>query len=96
MEIPHELSADQARERIQRKGEFLQDKFQGQVKDMTTSWEGNTLSFGFKTMGLRFDGTVDVQDNRVIVAGDLPFAMMMLKGRIESEIREQLQKTLKV
>lgn len=96
LEIPHALSADEAKSRLERKVEFLQGSYGSQVKDMTQSWNGNTLNFGFKTMGMRFDGDLAVEDNRVVLNGDLPFAAMMFKGKIESEIRHQLERLLKV
>lgn len=96
IEVPHQLTAEDAKSRLQKKAEFLEGRFGEQVKDMTQSWNGNVLNFGFKTMGLRFDGTVDVEDNRVVVNGDVPFAAMMFKGKIESEIREQLEHVLRV
>lgn len=96
IEVPHQLTREDAKSRLEKKAEFLEGRFGEQVKDMTQSWVGNVLNFGFKTMGLRFDGTVDVEDNRVVVNGDVPFAAMMFKGKIESEIREQLEHVLRV
>jgi putative polyhydroxyalkanoate system protein len=95
MEVPHTLTADEAKTRLERKAEFMQGSYGDQVKDMTQSWDGNTLSFGFKTMGMRFDGNIAVEDNRVVLNGDLPFAAMMFKGKIESEIRQQLERILR-
>lgn len=95
IEVPHQLTADEAKSRLERKAEFLQSRFGDQVKDMTQSWDGNVLNFGFKTMGMRFDGTVGVEDQRVVVNGDIPFAAMMFKGKIESELRQQLEQTLR-
>ena len=35
-----------------------------------------------------------VEDERVVVNGDLPFAAMMFKGKIEQALREQMTKVL--
>jgi hypothetical protein len=95
VEVPHQLTAEQAKSRLERKAEFLQSRFGDQVKDMSQSWDGNVLSFGFKTMGMRIDGTVGVEEDRVVVNGDLPFAAMMFKGKIENELRQQLEQILR-
>jgi hypothetical protein len=95
IEVPHQLTADEAKGRLERKAEFLQSRFGDQVKDMTQSWVGNVLNFGFKTMGMRFDGSVGVEDQRVVVNGDIPFAAMMFKGKIESEVRQHLEQILR-
>jgi hypothetical protein len=96
MEVPHALTADEAKNRLQKKAEFMQGSYGDQVKDMTQSWDGNTLNFGFKTLGMRFDGNLAVEDNKVVLNGDLPFAAMMFKGKIESEIRQQLERIFRV
>jgi hypothetical protein len=95
VEVPHQLTADEVRSRLERKAEFLQSQFGDKVKDMTQAWVGNILNFGFKTMGMRFDGSVGVEDQRVVVNGDIPFAAVMFKGKIENEIRQQLEKILR-
>ena len=95
LEVPHKLGADEAKGRLERKAEFLFEKFGDQVKDLSQTWVGNILNFGFKTMGMRFDGNVAVEEDRVQVNGDLPFAAMMFKGKIESEIRQQLEHILR-
>jgi hypothetical protein len=95
MEIPHTLTAEEAKGRLERMAESLQMRYGEQIKDVTQSWTDNLLTFGFKTLGMRFDGNVGVEDNRVVVNGDIPFAMMLLKGKIESEIRQQLERLLR-
>lgn len=94
-EVPHALSTDEVKSRMERMAEYLQGRYGDQVKDMNQAWNGNTLSVGFKTMGMRFDGTMSIEDDKVAVAGDLPFAAMMFKGKIESEVRQQLEKLLR-
>jgi hypothetical protein len=94
-EVAHELTADEAKGRLERKAEMLHSQFGDQVKDMAQSWDGNVLNFGFKTMGMRFDGTLGVEDKQVVVNGDLPFAAMMFKGKIESEVRQRLEQILR-
>lgn len=95
IEIPHLLSAADAKERLQRFVEALQSKFQDNVSDLDQSWNGDTLDFGFKTFGIKVTGKIDVEENRIAVEGDLPLTAMMFKGKIESEIRKQLERLLK-
>jgi putative polyhydroxyalkanoate system protein len=90
--VPHTLTKDEARSRLERFIEMLEAKFAGKVSDMQQSWEGDTLRFHFKTYGIPLDGGITVADNELKLAGDLPFTAMMFKGKIESEIREQLER----
>ena len=95
LEIPHQLSADEAKDRLLRFTEALQSKFQDQVGDLEQSWEGNDLAFGFKTFGIKIQGKIGVQDDKLVLDGDLPFSAMMFKGKIESEIRQQLERMVR-
>ncbi|REJ66251.1 MAG: hypothetical protein DWQ31_15485 [Planctomycetota bacterium] len=92
--VPHQLSKAEAMERIKKFGVTLQEKYEGQFKDFDESWSDNLLNFAFKTMGMAFKGTVQVEEDEVKVDGNLPFAAMMFKGRIESEVRGALEKLL--
>jgi putative polyhydroxyalkanoate system protein len=90
--VPHTLTKEDARSRLERFAEMLEAKFANQVSDLQQSWEGDTLKFHFKTYGIPLNGGITVADKELNVAGDIPFAAMMFKGKIESEIREQLEK----
>jgi hypothetical protein len=90
LEVPHQLGAAEAKSRLERFIEMLQGQFGEKVSDLSQGWAGNTLNFGFKTFGIKINGAIDVRDDALAVVGDIPFAAMMFKGKIESEIREQL------
>lgn len=90
--VPHQLSREDAKSRLVRFVEMLQTNFQGKVSDVNQSWEGDTLKFSFKTFGIQLAGGIEVTDDALKLDGDLPFAAMMFKGKIESDIREQLER----
>ena len=92
--VPHTLTKDEARSRLERFIEMIQSKFANQVSDLTQSWEGDTLKFHFKTYGIPLDGGITVEDNELNMAGDLPFAAMMFKGKIEEKFKELVSKVL--
>ena len=92
--LPHPLSQQDAIDRLSRFAETLREKFQDKVSDLKQSWDGNVLNFGFKTYGIAIAGKITVTDKQLVVDGDLPFTAMMFKGKIETEIREQLAKLL--
>jgi putative polyhydroxyalkanoate system protein len=90
--VPHNLSQEEARSRLERFAELLQQKYQDKVSDLNQSWNGDTLDFSFKSYGIQLKGGIAVTDKELDLNGELPFAAMMFKGKIESEIREQLEK----
>jgi hypothetical protein len=95
LEIPHTLSADEAKSRLERFIESLQNKFQDKVSDLEQSWNNNTLSFSFKSFGFKVAGAIASLENKLDVNGEIPFTAMMFKGKIESEIREQLARLMR-
>ncbi|QEG36669.1 polyhydroxyalkanoic acid system family protein [Bythopirellula goksoeyrii] len=96
LEVPHTLPQNEAQDRLQRFTESIHGKFGDQAKDVTQSWSDNVLTFGFKTLGMRIDGNIAVEPEKLVVNGDLPMAAMMFKGKIESEIRQQLERLVRV
>ncbi len=89
--VPHTLSREDARAKLEKFSEFLQQKFQGQVKNVEESWEGDTLNFAFRTYGINLKGNIAVNDSDLKLTGEIPFSAMMFRGKIESAIREQLE-----
>ena len=90
--VPHSLDKAEARSRLEKFAEGVRNKYQGQVKDIKEWWEGDTLCFAFRTMGINIDGRLAVEDDRIALDGNLPFSAMMFKGKIESSLRDELQK----
>jgi len=92
-DIPHTLSTEDAKERLQRFVDF--NKSSDKVSDFSHSWEGDTLVFGLKTFGIKIKGNIAIQGEKVAVDCEIPFSVMMFKGKIESEIRQQIERLLK-
>ncbi|HEX7377368.1 MAG TPA: polyhydroxyalkanoic acid system family protein [Pirellulales bacterium] len=92
--VPHQLGQEGAAERLQRFVTRLKEKHQDQVSNLEEEWNGNALTFRFKTFGFQFQGNGNVSENDATLDVDLPFAAMMFKGKIESEMRDTLTRVL--
>ena len=92
--VPHSLGQEDALKRIKTYSERVHNKFADSVKNLEESWEDNTCTFAFRTYGMDFSGSMTVLESEVEVNGNLPFAAMMFKGRIENEVRGELGKLL--
>ena len=95
VQVPHTLTKDEARSRLERFVEMIEQKYANQVSDLQQTWDGDTLNFHFKTYGIPLDGSIAVGDHDLNMSGDLPFTAMMFKGKIESEIREGLERIVR-
>ena len=90
MEAPHELGQEEAARRLKKRFNVARGLYGSQVSDLTEQWDDHTLTFGFKTMGMKVAGTVEVQDAQVRLNANLPLAAAMFKGMIETRIRQEL------
>jgi hypothetical protein len=95
VQVPHTLPETEARERLNRFVDILRQKFQDSVSDLQQEWDGNTLRFQFTTFGIPLKGGITVDERQLEVKGDLPFSAMLFRGKIESSIREQLERLVR-
>jgi hypothetical protein len=93
--VPHTLTHEEAHERLNRFIDVLRQKFQDSVNDLDQNWNGDTLNFQFKTFGILLKGGITVEPTQLSVKGEIPFTAMMFRGKIESTIREQLERLMR-
>ncbi len=94
VQVPHSLARPEARQRLERFLELLQESYGNQVSDLDQAWEDNTLRFRFKSYGFRLAGSIAVTDDELDVQSDLPFAAIVFRHKIESAIRQQLTRLM--
>ena len=94
LEVPHALGQEEAARRLKQRITDASQSYQSQVSDLRQQWDGHTFSFGFLAMGMKVAGTVAVEQARVKLAAELPFAAMLLKGAIEKRIRQEVGEIL--
>ncbi len=92
--VPHALGQEGAIEKLKSFVPKIKERYQGQVSNLEENWAGNVLNFGFTTFGFPIKGALTVEPSDVKLDGDLPFAAMMFKGKIEQEFKESLVKLL--
>ena len=90
--VPHELEQQEATDRLKAQFDNLKNRFGQDVSAVEEAWDGHVLRFGFTTYGIQIRGTVTSGDSDVTVSADLPLVAMPLKGTIEKQIREELEK----
>jgi hypothetical protein len=93
--VPHTFTAEEAKSRLERFVDSLQAQYGDKVSDLQQSWDGNKLSFGFKTFGIKIAGAIEALEQKLHVTGEIPFSAMMFKGKIESEVKEKLQRLMR-
>ena len=91
--VPHGLGKQTARSALDGLLAKVTQKYGDQVTGLEQNWVGDTLSFAFTTYGFKISGNLEVEDKQVKLHGDLPFAAAMFKGKIESSIQSEIEKT---
>jgi putative polyhydroxyalkanoate system protein len=94
-EVMHSLGREQAKQRLE---SFLQraaEHYKDQVRELTGEWSGDTLNFRMKTYGFQITGDLHVEDELVRMDGQLPFAAIAFRGKIENSFQKELQRALK-
>ena|SRR5688572_29483879 len=89
IDIPHSLPPQEALTRIQGLLQQLQREQVGTVTDVSETWNGNEGQFSFSAKGFDLSGKIKVEENRVSINGQLPFALSFFKGKISEAIREK-------
>ena len=92
--VPHNLGKEQALERVKSFLEKVAERYKDQVSKMEGTWVDNVLKFAMTTYGFTISGTLTVDENVAHIDGQLPFAAMAFKGKIEKTIADELGKRL--
>jgi hypothetical protein len=87
--IPHQLSRQEALERIQGMLRKLQAEQKDTIRDVSEKWDGNEGEFSFSAKGFDLSGRIRVEDNLVNIKGQLPFALSFFKNQISRVIEDK-------
>jgi predicted NBD/HSP70 family sugar kinase len=89
MTIPHNLTQDEALKRIKTLLNTVKTQFADTISNLHEEWDGNTGKFSFSAVKLAVSGTLTVNPSQVELAGNIPLAAVVFKGKIESTIKDQ-------
>jgi hypothetical protein len=95
MTLPHELSQDEARRRIEKGIADLRASHGSKLAALNERWTGNRLDFHVQAMGQNVTGRVDVLPEHVKLEVDLPWMLAMLAGKFQKQVETEGRKLLK-
>ena len=94
-EVPHQLSRDDAIEKLKGFLDKVAERYKDQVSRLDGNWQENILNFDLTTYGFKISGILTVEDKLAKLEGTLPFAALAFRGKIEQSIGDELKKALK-
>lgn len=92
--VPHHLSAEEAKQRVDSLMRSIDQKYPGMVSNLTSEWNDNLLSLAFTVYGFNIKSDLKVEDQKVDINGNIPLAALPFKGKIQETISEKLKELL--
>ncbi len=87
--VPHRLTPEQVRERIQKGINDFRASPASKMGTLDENWQGQSLHLTAKVMAQSIAARVEPRDNTVEIDIDLPWALAMLAGTITKEVEQQ-------
>jgi hypothetical protein len=91
---PHALGLQEAVERLKGRFSSIREDYKDEISSLEEHWNESSMSFRLVTRGVTVSGDVAVEPAQVSVDVQLPLVAMLLKGKIESRIRQRLGEIL--
>ena len=93
-EVPHQLGTATSHGTPQAVRGASAGAVQGLRHRPARELDDNLLTFSFKTYGFKIDGTLTVDETAARLSGNLPFAALAFRGKIEQSIASELRREL--
>jgi hypothetical protein len=89
--VPHAIGPEEARRRLDAAVTRARQEYASHVGEIDATWEAeNRLRVLVSASGMRFDGTVDVMVEELVVNLQVPGMAALFSGRIREGIQERL------
>lgn len=92
--VPHSLGQEAATARLKDFIAQLKEHHRSEVETRHEHWDGQRLVFSLAAYGMAVEGVLHVEPAQVRVEMKLPLAAMIVRGKIERSIREELAERL--
>lgn len=85
---------DLLRSYMEKAKEMAPDKFSTLQTDFAQWDAAHQVGFSLSISGIAIKGVMAVSDDKIAVDGDIPFAAMLFKGKIEEGFRDMVGKVV--
>ena len=89
--IPHQLGAAEAKRRLKDGIGHLRETYGNKLAVIDDTWNGDHLDFRVGVLGQNLSGTIDVAQDHVTLAVQLPWVLAVLAEKAKTMIRKQGQ-----
>jgi len=92
--VPHSLGQQMALERVTSLCNQIRAQYADRMKVTKEVWTGNRLDFAIEALTRTVSGAIDVEDNAVAIAVDLPFLLWPLASKAKALIERRAKAIL--
>ena len=92
--VEHQLGAATAQTRLQDFITQMTTQYADTIEATEGTWNDNELAFELTVMGMKVTGTLTVGDDVIEIQGTMPFALSLMRGRMEKTMEQELRKLL--
>ncbi len=89
--IPHQLGAAEAQRRLRTGIDQLKEQYAGKFAVLDNRWTGQHLDFRVSAIGQTVTGKIDVAEDHVMLAVELPWMLAMLARKAQGLIENKGQ-----
>ena len=94
VEVPNQLGRAEARKRLEDFVARARQIYKDQISELDGQWAEDVLNFHMVTYGFKITGTLEVLEDLVRLSGQLPFAAVAFRGKIEKSFAKELERAL--
>lgn len=95
MSIPHRLTREEAKQRIQEQLDQARRQFSGMLGLVQERWEGYSLDLTVTAAGQNITANALVEEQTVEVVVVLPWMLALLAGRVRGELEQHTRQLFK-
>jgi hypothetical protein len=89
--VPHALGQDEIKRRLDEALVRARSDYVDSVGEITAQWAGeDRMQFNLAVAGMKFDGSLEILIEELLVKLELPGAAALFSGRIREGIQERL------
>jgi hypothetical protein len=89
LSVPHQLSREEAKRRIQDEITKVQEQYANKIGRLEQQWQGDILNFSVAAMGVAVSGKLIVEDHQVWVTVAVPWPLALLAGGVKQTIEQR-------
>lgn len=88
--VPYAITREEVRRRMDEALVKAREEYGSQVGPIQADWVGDQLKVNLTAMGMKFAGTIDIEDKDLLVKLGLPGMASLFSGKVKAGIEERL------